>query len=92
MSDTRGAASSVGLAAAFRHPASGAAMYWSLSADRLDRWPSCDPLIGLKQIHAWFLGMTHNRFSNRGSRSFRINAFITPAVRERIWRADPSCD
>src|SRR5258708_20596028 len=50
------------------------------------RWPWCDPLIGPKQNHALFPRVTHHGFSDRRSRPFRINVFITPAVHERTNR------
>jgi hypothetical protein len=39
---------------------------------------SCDPLIGPNQKHALFARVTHRGFSDRRSRPFRINVFITP--------------
>ena len=42
-----------------------------------------DPLIGPNQKHALFLRVARYGFSDRRSRPFRINVFITPAVRER---------
>src|SRR5437588_3584118 len=40
--------------------------------------------------HAFFPRVTHNGFSDRRSRPFRINVFITPAVRERAYISSSS--
>src|SRR5258708_21358905 len=55
-------------------------MYSAFECGRLAAGPDGDPLIGPKQNHALFPRVTHHGFSDRRSRPFRINVFITPAV------------
>src|SRR6266536_4323744 len=58
-------------------------MYPAFECGRFDRWPCCDPLIGPNQKHAFFPRVTQPGFSDRRSRPFRINVFITLAVHGR---------
>src|ERR1700687_5252002 len=60
-------------------------MYPAFERGRFGRWPWCDPLIGPNQNHALFFAVAHYGFSDRRSRPFRINVFITLAVREPAY-------
>jgi hypothetical protein len=48
------------------------------------------PLIGPNQKRALYLRVAHPGFSDRRSRPFRINVFITLAVRERAYPTSSS--
>src|ERR1700680_297858 len=55
-------------------------------------WTLCDPLIGPNQKHALLLRGGPDGFSDRRSRPFPINVFITLAVRERSYlSSSPHC-